>query len=621
MRRVLLTLLGVIAVVIVAAIILVPLLVDKEQILALAAGQLEEQTGARLVVNGDADLSIFPTVGLSVTDAEVTLPEKSQPDFTIKALDIGVQFWPLLKGAVAIDTFALDGLKARVELAEAEAPIDTSKMSDAELDAFYTKRRKALEAAGQKAGAEAALAVPLALNVANLSISNADIELVSPDGTPPTRVLLHELKASGLNIDGREIPLRVKLEVPGQQPITADINAQFAVDQGTQLATLADLEVSVAGATTQVVTLRGKGTVDLQKQVADLAINLATGDVKGNGQLRYASFESPQVDSTLHFNLLDPAILLLAAPEAAAEAASADNAAQTTGDEPLPLDALRSLDVRAALTVDEARVGNHAINSLKTRLRAVDGVINLEPLTGELHGGQITAGLIFNAKHNTATLRTIGGLNSLDIARAVTATGSTAKVAGSANLGWQLRGEGRTANALTQSLQGPIQLDTMNVVLEGTNVQKLLCQAVALSNQESLSQPFASRTEVSTLGGKIQLADGKANLQPLKAALPHVGLTGSGDFSLLSQDFDFRLAASLSKSLEELDPACRVSNQLTAIDWPVRCRGNLADAPSGWCKVDSSKIFEDVAKQKVQKKASKFLRKLLEKNNKDAAEQ
>jgi hypothetical protein len=34
--------------------------------------------------------------------------------------------------------------------------------------------------------------------------------------------------------------------------------------------------------------------------------------------------------------------------------------------------------------------------------------------------------------------------------------------------------------------------------------------------------------------------------------------------------------------------------------------------------VDSSKIFEDVAKQKVQKKASKFLRKLLEKNNKDA---
>ena len=65
MRRFLLTILAVIAVAIVAVFVLVPLLVDKEQILALASSTLEEQTGAKLVVNGDANLSVFPKIGRS----------------------------------------------------------------------------------------------------------------------------------------------------------------------------------------------------------------------------------------------------------------------------------------------------------------------------------------------------------------------------------------------------------------------------------------------------------------------------------------------------------------------------------------------------------------------------
>ena len=61
-----------------------------------------------------------PTLGLAVSDAEVTLPEKAQPDFKIDALNIGIQFMPLLRGSVEIDTFALDGLDARVESSESE---------------------------------------------------------------------------------------------------------------------------------------------------------------------------------------------------------------------------------------------------------------------------------------------------------------------------------------------------------------------------------------------------------------------------------------------------------------------------------------------------------------------
>ena len=96
-----------------------------------------------------------------------------------------------------------------------------------------------------------------------------------------------------------------------------------------------------------------------------------------------------------------------------------------------------------------------------------------------------------------------------------------------------------------------------------------------------------------------------------------MALVGSGKFDLLSQDFSATFKASLSPELEELDRACRVSKRLTAISWPVNCSGNVATEPGDWCSVDAEKIVTDLAvnegKRKIEKKASKFLDKLLKK--------
>ena len=77
MRRPILVTLGLLLLIVVAAVILVPLLLDKDKVLELASTALYEQTGARLAVNGDISLSVFPTLGISLADAAITLPEKT----------------------------------------------------------------------------------------------------------------------------------------------------------------------------------------------------------------------------------------------------------------------------------------------------------------------------------------------------------------------------------------------------------------------------------------------------------------------------------------------------------------------------------------------------------------
>lgn len=614
MRRLVMATLGLLLLIVVAAVILVPMLVDKDKVLELATTALYEQTGARLAVNGDVALSVFPTLGISLSDAAITLPEKSQPDLRIGSLQIGVQLMPLLSRQVAIDTFSLTGLTARIEGTEEQPALDTSKLSDAQLDAFYAKRRKTMAAAGESAGAEAALSVPMSLNVKRLTVTDSQLELVDPATGNSTLVNLVQLEAIGLNLDGRSMPLNVTVQLPGEQTMEVVLKGDIRVDQSSQIANLDKLKVTVTGATAATLKLTTSGVINLSRQTADLQLDIDLGETKGEGTLRYANFESPQIDSKLHLNLFDPALLALAGPEAAGSGAGETS---STGDEPLPLDAIRAIDTRAELRIDQARFDAHTVQNLQLKLRAVDGIIQLTQLTGELHGGKLAAQATFNGKHNTATVDTSGSVTALDIATALAAAEATTAVTGSADLNWQLTSKGRTSNELTAAMMGPITLATTEVVLQGTSVEKLLCQAVALTNKESLTATFPTSTRFKTLGAKIQLADGQAALQPLQAELPQIALLGSGKLDFLSQDFSATFKASLSPELEELDHACRVSKRLTAISWPVNCAGNVATEPGDWCSVDAEKIITDLAvnegKRKLEKKANKFLNKLLKK--------
>ena len=72
-----------------------------------------------------------------------------------------------------------------------------------------------------------------------------------------------------------------------------------------------------------------------------------------------------------------------------------------------------------------------------------------------------------------------------------------------------------------------------------------------------------------------------------------------------SLDFNTTFTAKLSPGLKKLDPACRVNERITAIDWPVNCRGNANGDPADWCGVDSEQIIQDMAGNELKRKAEK----------------
>ncbi|MCP5146968.1 MAG: AsmA family protein [Pseudomonadales bacterium] len=591
---------------VVIALLLLPLLLDKARVLELATAMLREQTGATLVVGGDIGLRLVPRTGVSLEDVSLALPGEDEPTARVRSLRLGLQLVPLLSGKVAIDRLDLEGLDYRVAAGDQADRVDTSVLSDAQLDEYYAQRRRDKAASSNAAGA---LAIPLALNVATLNVTDSRLRLENAGGGDPTIIELQRFEASDLNLDARPMRLAATVILPREQ-LQLDMEATLRLDPAQQSVSIEQFALEASGATAQPIRLRASGTADLNRQTADLELSVASGDVRGEGSLVYAALESPAIDADMHFNRFDPAIFALAGPEAT----SAAGDSPAGGDDPLPLAALRDIDTRATLAIDEALLAGHQLQSLQIQLRALEGVVEVKSLTGEVYGGQLAARATFNGRHNTATLETRGEVRDLDIAAALAGAGTKPLATGQASLDWELQGAGRTRNQLVQALTGPITLQTSQVVLRDIGVEQLLCEAVALTNQETLSASFAADTRFQALEANVQLAAGTATLRALRADLDHIKLTGSGAYTLLDGNFDTTFKARLSPELESLDRACRVSKRLTAIDWPLDCSGNIDGEPGKWCKVDTAAIVKDLsvneAQRKIEKKAGKLLDKL-----------
>ena len=613
MPRIALYLLGIPLLLVVVALVLAPLVLDEERLVKIATETLEERTGAQLTVRGEAGLSLFPRLALRLGDTDLQLPGDGQPEVSVRELSVEVFLRPLLSQEVVIKGLELDGLVVTLPAREAAPAVDLGKLSDAELEAFYATRRETLrEAAENSAGA--VLGAPLALNIISLRLTDARIILLQPAGSEPQVLEVPLLRGTDFNLEGRPASLMLQLRMAGEKSLSLDLATIFSASADSQTLKLQELEAELSGASPAAVTLRASGNVQLDQRLAELEVELESGATQGSGSVRYAGMESPQIEATLHLNLLDPALLLLAGPEAAASA-DTDGA---DGDAPLPLEALRLADTRADLRVDRAVVGAHTIEDLRLRLRAVEGVATFDTISGNIHGGKVDATATLNARLGTPTLSTRGELTGLDTSVLLAALEAEPLLSGRADARWQLDSRGNSRNALIAALEGEIRLDTEELALEQLGVERMLCQVMAQVNQEPLQNELPARSSFTNASARIQLAAGEARLDPLLADLAHVGLRGDGKLDLLSNDFTASFRARLAPTLAEVDPACRVNPRLAAIDWPVNCRGQLGGEPGDWCKVDSEAIVADLARRELENMAreegGRFLQRLLQRN-------
>ena len=595
---------------IILAIALLSFLVDEAKIFDLLADSVEKETQSELIIGDDSAVSFFPTLGLNLVGVKLIPNNPTNSSVEAREVEVGVTLSSLLTGTLEIKTVRAVGLKTAIIQKNNAQPKTPKALTDEELEAKYAERRSKLEVGVTGEGLPP---IPLDLEIGILEIIDAAIAMDDPESKTSQTIEIAELNIRDLNTRGEPSSISGNLSISGDSNIEFEFESELKINLSNGIIQLSNTNMELAGATPESLLIAASGELDLNKEAAQLDIELRTDQIKATGSIQRKAFQSPEIDMDLAVNLIDPAMLVIRDNKAEnpSPAINKDNPPEfsknlnNTQDAPLPLEGLRELDIRAQLRIDEVSLGPNLFKEVGATLRIVEGVLTLSEVTGEFNGGSLSLESQLNAKYNTATFSAEGGLEGVDFNQFAASYGSPGIVEGKGSVSLDLSSKGSTQKEMINNLTGPVKIKTSDVSLQRISLEKTMCQGIALINKKPLSQPFPSNTEFASLDANLTFADGTATIGPLSADLASLKLDGGGKIDLLSNDFSLNLKGTIFESISELDPACLLDSKYANLVWPMNCEGNLSGNSSEWCKVDTADVLAQLGKSTIKDKATK----------------
>lgn len=173
----LLFIVGIPVLIIILAIAALLLFVNPNQFKPLIVEQTKKQTGMDLVIDGDIDWQLFPSLGLSLGKTELKNPEgfKNENLLKIEGIGVDVSVMPLFSKELFIGSVSLDG---------AEIYLETKKDGASNLDALtQSNKAEPVDSTASSTPTEPAPSVPSepqtswTINLAGVSITNALLEI------------------------------------------------------------------------------------------------------------------------------------------------------------------------------------------------------------------------------------------------------------------------------------------------------------------------------------------------------------------------------------------------------------------------------------------------------------
>ncbi|MCK5347748.1 MAG: AsmA family protein, partial [Desulfobacula sp.] len=108
---------GVFVVLIIAAVIIIPQFIDVKKYKPTIEQKVVEATGRSFTLGDDMDLSVFPWVGVKLTDLHLgNLAGYKEKDMvSVKNFEVRLKVMPLLSKRIEVKTFVLDSPKIYLE--------------------------------------------------------------------------------------------------------------------------------------------------------------------------------------------------------------------------------------------------------------------------------------------------------------------------------------------------------------------------------------------------------------------------------------------------------------------------------------------------------------------------
>lgn len=695
---------------------IVALLIDPNDYKPEISKLVNEQTGRTLTINGDINYSIFPWLGLSLGELQLSNSEAAgfskTPFAEIKSADVRIKIMPLFSSKIEVDKVSLSGLKLTLEknqqgitnwqdlIAKSKEnklsqPTNTPPSTKQKAKPVPINKDKTTEILPAIAGIELIdahinwhdkqLNQQYELNdfnfttgvIANDTPTNININFSfkanQPELSGSTRLsakLEFNIKNQVIKISNLEFiqdvkqqilkPENLKLKLTSDL-ITANMSTQTAAVSNLNIATLG-LELKVSLEATKILAdVKVSGTIasnemnpkeilqTLQIQLPKMAdnnvlkkaklditldadlnnitipkVSVQFDESKLSGKISLADFANPKLRYQLHLNEINLDRYLpppssgttknenkttLAIKSTQSGHTSKKSSHITNAEEaplPIPVELLRTLDIKGSFTIGKATVSKLKSSDIKLNILAKNGNIRLYPVSAKMYQGQYNGDLTLNVQKKIPVISMNEKINGVSFEPLVTDFLGEDYISGTGSANATLTTKGLKISEFTKNLNGNVSFNIKNSKIKYLNPVYLAKKAVykLVKKDFKEKETFDNPDVFKIMKGSFQIKNGVAHNRDFITKSRDVNLDGKGYVDLVKRYIKYDARIIFQKDLKTgNDFIDRQLKPLTKKPVPFPISGPFNNIKyNKWAILNE---LTNIHKQKIKKDAQK----------------
>jgi len=572
---------GGLIVLVIVGLLIIPSFVDLQKYKPQIEEQVAKSTGRPFTIGGDLDLSLFPWVGVALSDLHLGNPPgfKEKDFFAIKSFDVRVKVFPLIFKEIEIKRFVMDGPRIVLE----KSKEGRGNWEGIGKPSGAVEPRKEEPAAPEKKAEEG---LPIkSLAVGEFAIING-YALWMDHGTGERREISDmTLRLQDVSLD-RPIRLSLSAKMDGK-PLSADGRiGPLGKEPGKGTM---PLDVSISALNELNVALKGSIADAAKSQNFDLSLEIspfsprklmaalgqefpiATSDpkaleqvalkakLKGNprdvavsdGALdldqskitfnaRAKDFSKPDLQFKMNLDEIDLDRYLPPAEEKKPGEAKAKEKAPSESKKKTDYSPLRKPVLDGEIRIGKLKIKGARLEDVQLQVRAKNGLYNLDPFAFKAYQGNLSSKATLDVSQDTPKTRVeLDGKNFMVRPLLKDVVGKEF-LEGATQAKFALRMEGDDPDRIKRTLNGQGQVLFKDGAVVGIDIPGMVRNVTASFGlgEKSGEKP---RTDFSELDTPFTITNGLVETAKSRLASPLLRAVASGKANLVAETLDFRI--------------------------------------------------------------------------------
>ncbi|MDR2212930.1 MAG: AsmA family protein [Pseudomonadales bacterium] len=283
----------------------------------------------------------------------------------------------------------------------------------------------------------------------------------------------------------------------------------------------------------------------------------------------------------------------------------ASDASSSGGDDALPVDTLKTLNVQGDINAGQLAISGLKMQDISLRIAAANGKLALNPIAATLYQGRFNGDIQLDVAGQEPRAQVNTTLTNIELLPLLQDFMDSDYLSGKGSVQLALTSGGGSINDLKRGLNGSGSINLTDGVLSGIDVGNTLARVETMIRNKQLMQlnQQGGQTPFQTFAATLNVASGVISTRDLVISAPDWGITGNGTLANLNDDsINFNLVALMQEGTLNADGS---EYQVGGHALPIACTGNLSGPR---CLPDVQAIFTAAVGNAVQERVTDLLR-------------